>query len=227
MTALRRQGHEAVHAVAVGWHDARVSSERQPELRPAYPIRTARLLLRPLTAADIDALLAYRSRPDVCRYVPFEPMDRQLIGERLATQWATTALTDEGQALTLGVEVARTGVLVGDVLLFWHSREHRGGEIGYVLNPDFAGHGYATEAAHALLRLGFDELGLHRIVARIDERNEASAKVARRLGMRQEARLVQNELFKGEWSTELDFAMLADEWPAHRDHSPTGGNTTT
>jgi RimJ/RimL family protein N-acetyltransferase len=35
--------------------------------------------------------------------------------------------------------------------------------------------------------------------------------------MRLEARLVENELFKGEWSTELDFAMLADEWPGHRD----------
>jgi RimJ/RimL family protein N-acetyltransferase len=162
----------------------------------------------------MEALLAYRSIPEVCRYVPFEPMDRQAIGERLAGPWATTALTDEGQSLTLGVEVAETGDLVGDVVLFWHSRKHRGGEIGYVLDPRSAGHGYATEAARALLGLGFDELGLHRIVARIDERNEASARVARRLGMRQEARLVHNELFKGEWSTELDFAMLADEWTA-------------
>jgi RimJ/RimL family protein N-acetyltransferase len=194
----------------------RVPNHEQPELRPDYPIRTEQLLLRPLTVDDVDALLAYRSRPDVCRYVPFEPMDRQVIGERLAGQWACTALTDEGQSLTLGVELARAGELVGDVVLFWHSREHRGGEIGYVLNPDFSGHGYATEAAHALLRLGFDDLGLHRIVARVDERNDASAKVARRLGMRQEARLVHNELFKGEWSTELDFAMLADEWPTHR-----------
>ena len=194
-----------------------VSVYQQPELRPVFPVRTSRLLLRPLTAADVGALLAYRSRPDVCRYVPFEPMDRQVINERLATHWATTELTDAGQALTLGVEVAETGDLVGDVVLFWHSRVHRGGEIGYVLNPDFAGHGYATEAAHALLRLGFDDLGLHRIVARVDERNDASAKLARRLGMRQEARLVHNELFKGEWSTELDFAMLADEWAAYRD----------
>lgn len=66
-----------------------MSPDRQPELRPAYPIRTERLLLRPLTVSDVDALLAYRSRPDVCRYVPFEPMDRQLIRERLAGQWAT------------------------------------------------------------------------------------------------------------------------------------------
>ena len=183
-----------------------------PSLSPTYPIRTARLLLRPLTTRDVDALLAYRSLPDVCRYVPFEPMDRRAVEDRVATQWANPALTDEGQALTLGVELATTGELAGDVVLFWRSREHLGGEIGYVMNPDFAGHGYATEAARALLRLGFEELGLHRIIARLDERNTASANVARRLGMRQEARLVHNELFKGEWSTELDFAMLAEEW---------------
>jgi RimJ/RimL family protein N-acetyltransferase len=198
-----------------------VPADRLPGLHPTYPVRTRRLLLRPLTTADIDALLAYRGRPEVCRYVPFEPMDRRVVEERLAGQWATTALTAEGQALTLGIEVAGSGELVGDAILFWHSEEHRGGEIGYVLNPDFAGHGYATEAAHAMLRLGFEELGLHRIVARIDERNEASAKLAGRLGMRLEARLVLNEMFKGEWSTELDFAMLAEEWPAHRDRFAT------
>jgi RimJ/RimL family protein N-acetyltransferase len=193
-----------------------VPAHPQSTLRPVYPVRTRRLLLRPLTVGDVDALLVYRSRPDVCRYVPFEPMTREVIKERLASQWANTELTDEGQALTLGVEMAGTGELVGDVMLFWHSREHGGGEIGYVLHPDFSGHGYATEAAHALLRLGFDELGLHRIIARVDERNESSAKLARRLGMREEARLVRNEFFKGEWSTELDFAMLADEWSAYR-----------
>lgn len=187
-----------------------------PELHPSYPVQTERLRLRPLTAEDTDALLAYRSRPDVCRYVPFEPMDKDVIAERLATHWATTALTDEGQSLTLGIELAETGELVGDVVLFFHSRAHLSGEIGYVVNPSFEGNGYATEAARAMLRLGFDDLGLHRIIGRIDERNEPSAKVLRRLGLRQEARLVHNELFKGEWSTELDFAMLAEEWRAQQ-----------
>jgi RimJ/RimL family protein N-acetyltransferase len=179
-------------------------------------VSTERLSLRPLTARDVDALLAYRSRPDVCRYLPFEPMTRDAIRERMASQWARTELTAEGQALTLGVELADSAELVGDVVLFWHSSVHAGGELGYVFNPDFGGRGYATEAANAMLGLGFDGLGLHRIVARIEERNEPSVRLARRLGMRQEARLVHNELFKGEWSTELDFAMLADEWPAHR-----------
>jgi RimJ/RimL family protein N-acetyltransferase len=184
--------------------------------RPGFPIRSERLLLRPLTMDDADALLAYRSREDVCRYVPFEPMSRADITERIAGRWARTEITDEGQALTLGVEVAETGDLAGDIMLFWHSREHAGGELGYVFNPVSGGRGYATEAANAMLRLGFEGLGLHRIIARVDERNEASAKLAGRLGMRQEARLVDNEFFKGEWTTELDFAMLADEWHARQ-----------
>jgi RimJ/RimL family protein N-acetyltransferase len=98
------------------------------------------------------------------------------------------------------------------VLLFWHSAEHRGGEVGYVLHPDHVGHGYATEATAAMLELGFDGLSLHRIIGRIDARNDASAAVLRRLGLRQEAVLIDNEWFKGEWSTEIDFAILEDEW---------------
>jgi len=77
-----------------------------------------------------------------------------------------------------------------------------------------SGRGYATEALDALLRLGFEGLGLHRIIARIDERNDPSVRMVRRLGMRLEARLVENEWFKGQWTTELDFAMLAAEWQA-------------
>jgi len=191
-------------------------SEHPCELRPEYPVQTPRLRLRPLTDADADALLAYRSVPELCRYVPFEPMDRAEIDRRLATMWATTALTDEGQGLTLGVRLAATGELVGDVVLFWRSRVHRSGEVGYMLNPAFGGQGYATEATEALLRLGFEDLRLHRITAHVDERNVASARVARRLGMRLEARLVENEFFKGGWSTELDFALLAHEWAARR-----------
>ena len=99
-------------------------------------------------------------------------------------------------------------------MLIWLSDEHRTAEIGYVINPAYAGHGYATEAARALLAMAFGPLGLRRVVARVDARNPASAGVLRRLGMRQEAVLVENEWFKGAWSTELDFALLDREWRA-------------
>jgi RimJ/RimL family protein N-acetyltransferase len=62
------------------------------------------------------------------------------------------------------------------------------------------------------LHLAFDVLGWHRVTARVDARNTASAALARRLGMRQEAHLVENEWFKGMWTDELGFALLAREW---------------
>jgi len=139
-------------------------------------------------------------------------MDANAVRERLHGPFARQVLEAEGQALFLGVEIAATGELIGDVLLVWSSAEHRGGEIGYVLHPGYSGQGYATEAAHRLLHLAFDELGLHRVIARVDADNQGSARLAARLGMRQEAHLVQNEWFKGRWSDELQFAILEDEW---------------
>jgi RimJ/RimL family protein N-acetyltransferase len=185
-------------------------------LKPDYPIETERLLLRPLDpATDVEALLGYQSRPDVCRYIPYEPRTREQLVERLSDPARNRSTLEEaGQVVSLAVVERATGTLVGDVILFWHSAEHRGGEIGYVLNPDHTGRGYATEAARALLALAFDGLGLHRVIGRIDARNHASAAVLRRLGMRQEAVLVDNEWFKGEWTTEIDFAVLEDEWRA-------------
>ena len=96
----------------------------------------------------------------------------------------------------------------------YRSELHRQGEIGFVLHPDHHGQGYAGEAACAMLRLGFEELGLHRIVGRCEPRNEASARLLERLGMRREAHLIENEWVKGEWQSELVYAMLDREWRA-------------
>jgi RimJ/RimL family protein N-acetyltransferase len=187
-------------------------------LKPDYPIVTARLLLRPLDPdQDVDAVHAYQSLPEVCRYIPYEPRTRDQVRERLADPERRRAVIEkEGDALTLAVVVRDTDELIGDVMLFYRSEEHRGGEIGYVFHPAHQGNGYATEAAAAVLDLAFDGLDLHRVTARVDERNHASAAVLRRLGMRQEAVLVENEWFKGEWTNEIDFAILAREWRASR-----------
>jgi RimJ/RimL family protein N-acetyltransferase len=185
-------------------------------LAPIYPIRSERLLLRPLAAADADALVAYRSMPEVCRYVPFEPMDASTVLARIEGSWSLRALDQEGDALILGAERADSGELIGDLMLRWLSAENSSGEIGYVFSPAHEGRGYASEAAHAVLHLAFDGLGLHRVIARVDARNTASARLVTRVGMRQEAHLVENEWFKGEWTDELDFGLLASEWPSRR-----------
>jgi RimJ/RimL family protein N-acetyltransferase len=186
------------------------------KLAPVYPIRSARLRLRPLTEADVDDLVEYRSIPEVCRYVPFEPHTAQDVIARINGAWSRQTLDQEGDAITVGAELTESGKIIGDVMLRWLSAEHSCGEIGYVLNPAYSGRGYAAEAAHAGLHLAFDDLGLHRVIARVDARNSASARLATRLGMRKEAHLHENEWFKGEWTDEFAFATLAHEWPSHK-----------
>jgi RimJ/RimL family protein N-acetyltransferase len=185
-------------------------------LRPAYPIETARLRLRPFEAGDLEALHAIQSREDVARYLYWGPRSLDEVRDALADRMQMTVLEAEGQTLVLAAVLRDSGELVGDVNLRWLSEAHRQGEVGYVFHPDHHGHGYAVEATAEVLRLGFEELALHRIVARCDGRNVASTRLMERLGMRREAHLRENELVKGVWTDELVFALLAREWRAAR-----------
>jgi RimJ/RimL family protein N-acetyltransferase len=183
-------------------------------LRPAAPIQTARLTLRPLTRADFDDVHAYYSRPEVARYVYWEATDPEQTREILDQNIGRAGIENEGDGLILGVVWREVGRVVGHVSLRLVSREHRQGEVGFVLNPEYQGKGLATEAAAVMLDLGFDGLGLHRIEGRCDARNLPSVRVMERLGMRREAHLRENEIFKGEWGDELIYAILEHEWRA-------------
>jgi RimJ/RimL family protein N-acetyltransferase len=186
-------------------------------LRPVFPIATERLDLRPFEPGDLDAFVAIHGDPEVVRYLYFDVRDRDELRGVLGEKEQRTALEKEGDGLNLAAVLRATGELVGDVVLFWRSEEHRQGEVGYIIHPAHGGRGYATEATRALLRIGFEDLDLHRICGRLDARNTASARVLERLGMRREAHLVENERVKGEWTDELVYALLAREW---RDASP-------
>src|SRR6266702_7379647 len=183
---------------------------------PAFPIETERLALRPYAPGDFDALLAIESRPDVNRYLYSEPRSGAEVRGVLERKLAETSLADEGDTLAVAVVLRATGAMIGGCILHWTSREHGLGEIGFVLHPDHHGHGYATEAARPLLEFGFAAVGLHRIIGRLEARNAASARVLEKLGMRREALLIENEFVKGEWQSELDYAILDREWRALR-----------
>jgi RimJ/RimL family protein N-acetyltransferase len=176
------------------------------------PLETERLLLRPYADRDYEPLYAMRSNADVARYLYWEPQTEDEVRETLATKIASVSIRSEGDVLAVAAEHRFTGALVADVILHWLSREHRLAEIGYITHPDHAGQGYATEAARPLLAVAFDVLGLHRVIGRTEARNVGSARVLEKLGMRREAHLVENEFVKGEWQSELVYAMLDREW---------------
>jgi RimJ/RimL family protein N-acetyltransferase len=177
-------------------------------------IETERLVLRPFRDSDLDDLHAMRSLPEVVRYLYGEVRTREESEELLAERLALTSLREDDDSLALAVERRSDDRVIGDLSLWLRSAAHRQGEIGFVFHPDAQGQGYAREAAAALLGVAFGQLGLHRVFGRTDGRNEASAALMRRLGMRQEAHLRENELFKGAWGDELVFAVLEHEWSA-------------
>jgi RimJ/RimL family protein N-acetyltransferase len=179
-------------------------------LKPSLPITTERLVLRPFRQDDLDDLHAIQSREDVARFLYWGPRSRTEVAQSLTSRTGMTTLEREGDVLVLAVEL--DGRLIGDVNLSWRSVEHRQGEFGFTLHPDHHGYGYAGEAAVEMLRLGFEGLGLHRIIGRADGRNTASARLMEKLGLRREAYFVQNEMVKGEWTDEVVYAMLASEW---------------
>ncbi|WP_017589319.1 GNAT family N-acetyltransferase [Nocardiopsis ganjiahuensis] len=176
------------------------------------PIRTARLSLRPFTEGDEDDMWEFESLPEVARFLFNEPRSREDNAAALAERRKQFALREGGDTLVLAVDL--DGKVIGYVLLGWVHEEHRQGEFGFVFHPGYQGKGYAAEAAVEMLRLGFEQLGLHRIHGRCDALNTSSAKLMERLGLRKEAHFVEAEIFKGRWGDELHYAMLAREWEA-------------
>src|SRR5476649_1837765 len=182
------------------------------------PLHTERLILRLMTEADLDDIHSYQSREDVCRYLLFEPRTREEVAEKVAAHARATTLEKDGDYLQLALELPATpdapARVIGDSYFTISSAENSKGEIGWTLHPDFAGHGYAAEAASAVLDLAFRVLRLHRVMAQLDPRNDASIALCKRLGMREEAFLVKDLWFKGEWADTGMYAILRDEWGA-------------
>jgi RimJ/RimL family protein N-acetyltransferase len=181
-------------------------------LRIDPAIETERLRLRPFTRDDLDGLAAIQALPEVARYLYWEPRTRAEVEPVLALLIARNEIADEGESLSLVVERREGGPLLGYVTLWLRSREHRQVETGFVFHPDGGGKDYASEASREMLRLGFEELGAHRVFGRTDLRNERSAALMRRLGMTEEAHFREAEIFKGEGGEEPVFAVLAHEW---------------
>jgi RimJ/RimL family protein N-acetyltransferase len=185
-------------------------------LRPDYPIKTDRLVLRPFEESDLDDVYGYQQLPEVARYLMLPPRDRAQTAAALKYRIEHPTLEKEGDILVLAVVLQETGALIGDVNLAWVSEQHRTGELGFVFDPRYHGKGYAREAATEILRLGFEQMDLHRIVGKANARNAASAGLMTRLGLRKEAHFMKSEFIKGEWCDVVVFAMLGEEWPPRK-----------
>lgn len=190
---------------------APTAAPAQQTALPVLPLRTERLSLRGFVIDDLDDVHAYQSLPDVVRYLYRDPQTLERTREVLA-RVSALRFAGEGDVLCLAIQPQESTRVIGEVILKWISGPARQAEVGYILHPSAAGRGFATESTRAVVEAAFSHYGFHRVCARVDEQNGASAAVCRRLGMRLEARLEENDLRGGVWGTELVYAVLDREW---------------
>ncbi|MFD3442419.1 GNAT family N-acetyltransferase [Streptomyces sp. NPDC058685] len=172
-------------------------------------IDTPRLRLRRFRAGDGPALAAYRSDPAVARFKAWEAPVSPESASALVREFANGDPAEPGW-FQYAVELTAEGVLVGDVGVRLHDNRMQA-ELGYTLAADRQGKGYATEAVRAVLGDQFTR-GLRRVSAECDARNTPSARLLERVGFQLEGRRPEYTWFKGEWTDDLLFGLLAERW---------------
>jgi RimJ/RimL family protein N-acetyltransferase len=173
-------------------------------------ITTERLVLRRFRAADAETLAGYRSDPEVARYQSWDAPFSLL---RAETAVANFMASDPGKAgwFQYAVERAEDKALIGDVAVHLHDNVKQA-EIGFTVATAYQKQGYATEAVAAVLGRLFRVQGLHKVSGECDARNKSSAALMERLGFTREGHLRQQTWIKGEWTDDLIYGLLADEW---------------
>ncbi|MFQ4148353.1 GNAT family protein [Arthrobacter sp. LAPM80] len=183
-----------------------------------YPLTTERLVLRRFQVEDLDAYYAYQRLPETARYLYGQARTYSQCMARIA-MYVDNPFDGPGDWATFAVERASAPGLVGELALKWDpgsksdepgAAPERVGEIGWTLAPGAQGQGFATEAARAVMDMAIDTLGFHRVEARMDARNSASAAICERLGMHREGVLRDNMYLKGEWTSEAVYAVVRD-----------------
>ncbi|GCD98134.1 acetyltransferase [Embleya hyalina] len=173
-------------------------------------LRTARLRLRPFTDADTDSLFALHSSTYVMRYWDSPPWTERARAERFVGMCRTMA--DDGTGARVAIDRASDGAFVGWCGLTAWDEDCRSASLGYCLGDAMWGHGFATEAAHAVLRWAFETLDLNRVQAETDTRNVASARVLEKMGFVREGTLREDCVVNGEVSDSWVFGLLRREW---------------
>ena len=179
---------------------------------PDLPITTDRLKLRAFEPRDLDGLFAYLTLPDSQRYLDLPVRDIAEARAELSSLRQQTRLMRPGDTLALAVSSARSGVLVGHILLRWTDATASQAELRFLFDPRHSAERYATEAVTAAIDLAFGTLGMHRVFVRSSARHTGTVRLLKGLGMRLEAHYREHALFQGEWDEEMHFALLDREW---------------
>jgi ribosomal-protein-alanine N-acetyltransferase len=177
---------------------------------PTPTLHTARLRLRPFTGADGDALFTLHSNAHVLRYWDAPPWSERGRAERFIA--ACRQMANEGTGARLAIDRLSDGTFLGWCSLTRWNLDHRSAALGYCLTDAAWGHGYATEAAGALVGWAFATLDLNRVQAETDTRNLASARVLEKVGFVREGTLREDCIVNGEVSDSWVYGLIRRDW---------------
>ena len=167
-------------------------------------------MLRRFRPADAPVLAAYRSDPEAARYQSWDAPFPLLRAETAVANFIASDPDRPGR-FQYAVERAEDRALIGDVAVHLHDNRKQA-EIGFTLATAYQKRGFATEAVRAVLDRLFRVQGLHKVGGECDARNVASAGLFERLGFTREGLLRQQTFIKGEWTDDLIYGLLAEEW---------------
>ncbi|WP_419902003.1 GNAT family N-acetyltransferase [Kiloniella sp.] len=168
------------------------------------PLDTDRLRIRKYRLTDMEETRPMSQDPVLRQWIP-----SGVFNEEEHREYVAKSSADKAQDFI--VEDKHTGEIVGEMTFHLWFVE-RTWEIGWLILPAYQGKGYASEAARALINLGFRTMGLHRIIATAQPENPASWRVMEKVGMRREGHYKQCiPRPDGTWWDEVFYAILADE----------------
>lgn len=171
---------------------------------------TERLHIRPISIADKHDILEYRSDSEANKYQGWVPKNMHDVEEfikNLAPQ-----PNSQNTWFQLAIIEQKSNQLVGDIGIHFLESENKQVEIGFTLDKNYHGNGFANEALKCVIDYIFGELKKHRISASVDPNNIKSIRLLERIGFRKEAHFVESLYLNGKWVDDVIYAMLWREW---------------
>lgn len=173
---------------------------------PFQNLETERLLLRRVSAADVNEVFELRGNPETMKFIP-----RPLVTTKEEALEHIQMIEDKIEAnigINWAITIKGNPKLIGVIGHYRIQPENHRCEIGYMILPQYNGQGIVTEAIKAVLEYGFDVLNMHSIEAVIDPDNVASERVLQKNGFVKEAHILENELWNGKFWDTIIYSLL-------------------
>ncbi|RIW37267.1 N-acetyltransferase [Bacillus salacetis] len=170
-----------------------------------------RIILRELRESDWQDIHDYASQEKASRFQEWGPNTEEET-KRFLSVALEDAVASPRSRFILGITIQTDSRLIGAAEINIRDFHNQSGEIGYIINPEYWGMGFAAEAAGLMIGFGFKELKLHRIYAKCHPDNEASIRVMEKSGMQREGTLRDHLKINDGWRDSRLYSILENEW---------------